>query len=196
MHTASRWWSWWAVCAVVWVGVDITWAQAPAAANPLGRVKLSGNLVRTPRIQAQNYNSVNPPRADWFQIEVLYETRPEWVDELKLTFYVLMKSNDPKEPFVLLKGEDTFIHIARGTHRAHAYVHPSILKRYGRVEGYAVEFSSQGRPLGAEATDPTNYRRWIQQLAPKDGFVLMPRDTPFAHLDYEAFEMSKPRTAQ
>ncbi len=197
MHMASRWWMRWAVYAVVWVGVETTWAQAPApaGANPLGRVKLSGTLVRTPRIQVQNYNSVNPPRADWFQIEVLYETRPEWVDELKLTFYVLMKSNDSKEPFVLLKGEDTFIHIARGVHRAHAYVHPSILKRYGKVEGYAVEFSSQGRPLGAEASDP-NYRRWIQQLAPKDGFVLMPRDTPFAHLDSEAFEMSKPRTGQ
>lgn len=169
-------------------------AQAPGL-NPLGRIRLTGTLVRSPRIQVQNYTSLNPNRADWFQLDCLYETKPEWTDEIKLTFYVLMKNNDPKEPFVLLKGEDSFIHIGRGAHRAQAYIHPSMLRRFGKVEGYAVEFSMQGRPLGAEASDP-NYRRWIEQLAPKDGYVLMPKETPFGVLDVEAFEMSKPRQGQ
>ncbi len=195
MRNSMRRWVLSVVAGGLGLAVVSGMAQAPAGLNPLGRVRVTGNIVRSPRIQAQNYNSLNPNRVDWYQIEVLYETTPDWTDELKITFYVLMKTNDPREPFVLLKGEDTFIHIARGTHRAQAFIHPSMLRRYGKVEGYAVEFSLQGRPLGAEASDK-NYRRWIEQLAPKDGYVLMPRETPFAHLDYEAFEMSKPRAAQ
>ncbi len=194
-HATHRWAAGGAIAMLAAVGAVSALAQAPAGLNPLGRVRVTGNLVRSPRIQAQNYNSLNPNRADWFQIDCLYETRSEWTDELKLTFYALMRSNDPKEPFVLLKGEDTFIHIPRGARRAQAYIHPSMLRRFGKVEGYAVEFSMQGRPLGAEASDP-NYRRWIEQLAPKEGYVMMPRETPFAHLDYEAFEMSKPRQGQ
>ncbi len=171
-------------------------AQAPAGANPLGRLKVTGNLVRSPEVQAKSYTSLNPKKVEWYQMDVIYETKPEWTDDLTLTFYVLMKTGDAKEPFILLKGEETFVHIMKGVHRAQAYVHPSLLRRYGKAEGFAVEFRTQGRPVGADASDPQQYRKWIEQLSPKDGHVLQPKDTPFAHLDYDAFEMVKPRQAQ
>ena len=170
-------------------------AQAPAGVNPLGRIKVSGSLVRSPEVQAKSYTSVNPKKVEWFQVDCIYETKPEWTDEMSLTFYVLMRTADQREPFILLKGEETYVHIMKGVHRAQAYVHPALLRRFGKAEGCAVELRYQGRPVGADATDP-QYRKWIEQLSPKDGHVLLPKETPFAHLDYDAFEMVKPRQAQ
>ncbi|MBU4460700.1 MAG: hypothetical protein KJ579_09040 [Verrucomicrobia bacterium] len=175
-----------------------TWNATPAPAqapNPLGAVKVTGGVVRSPEVQAKSYTSINPKKADWFQIVCDYDTKPEWTDEITLTFYTLVKTGDPKEPFILLKNEETFVHLARGKHRAHAFLHPSLLRRYGKVEGCAVEVRYQGRPVGADSTDP-GYQKWIAQLSPKEGHILMPKDTPFAHLDYDAFEMVKPRSTR
>jgi hypothetical protein len=170
-------------------------AQAPAGVNPLGRIKVSGSMVRSPEVEAKSFTSINPKKVEWYQVECIYETKPDWTDEMTLTFYVLMRTPDPREPFILLKGEETFVHIMKGVHRAHAFVHPALLRRFGKTEGCAVELRYQGRPVGADSTDP-QYRKWIEQLSPKDGHVLQPKDTPFAHLDYDAFEMVKPRQGQ
>lgn len=170
----------------------LTGAQAPVM-NPIGRVRVKGSAARSPIIQASAYSPLNFKKQEWYQIECAYETNPDWTDELTLTFYVLMKTDDAKEPFVLLKGEDSFIHIAKGTHQARAFVHPSLINRYGKVEGHAVEFKFQDRLVHVEASSPQDYPKWIAQLSPKNGHVLQPRDTPFAHLDFDAFELSKPR---
>ncbi|MBM4155955.1 MAG: hypothetical protein FJ221_13160 [Lentisphaerae bacterium] len=174
-------------------------AQAPAAAAggpiPIDRIKVTGSMVRSPEVQAKSYTSINPKKVEWYQIDCLYETKPEWMDEITVTYFALMRTGDQREPFVLLKGETTFVHLMKGVHRAQAYVHPALLRRFGKVEGCAVELRSQGRPLKADSTDP-QYRKWIEQLSPKDGHILQPKDTPFAHLDYDAFEMEKPRQAQ
>lgn len=170
--------------------------QGTPSLNPVGRIKVDGKLVRAPEVQAKSHTSLNPPKTEWFQIDCIYETQPEWTDELSITFYVLMKTADPKEPFVLLKSEETYINIYKGVHRARAYVHPSLLRRYGRAEAHAVEFRFQGRLVAGDASDPGRMRQAIEQLSPKDGYVSLPKDTPFAHLDFEAFEMVKPRQAQ
>jgi hypothetical protein len=171
-----------------------TWIATPAPAqelNPVGTVRVASSVVRSPEVQAKSYTSMNPKKADWFQIACEYETKPEWTEEITLTFYALVKTGDPKEAFILLKNEETFVHLARGKHRAHAYIHPSLLRRYNKIEGYAVEVRYQGRPVGADPSDGA--QKWIARLSPKEGHILMPKDTPFAHLDYDAFEMVKPR---
>ena len=169
------------------------WAQAP---NPVGRTKITIKPTRGPDYKPSGYQSLNPKKLDWMQIDVRYETLPEWVDELTMTFYVLMKTNDPKEPFALLKGKATFVHIYKGTHVAMAYVAPQLIRRYGKVEGAAVEFEFQGRPVAADSTAGPAYKRWLEQLSPKENHVLQPADTPFGPLDWDSFEMLKPKGAQ
>ena len=169
------------------------WAQA---ANPMGRTKVTIKPVRVPDYKPGGYQSLNPKKLDWMQLDVRYETMPEWVDELTMTFYVLMKTTDQKEPFALLKGKATFVHIAKGTHVAIAYVAPQLLHRYGKVEGAAVEFEFQGRPVASDSTAGETYKKWLQQLSPKENHVLQPAETPFAPLDWDCFEMLKPKGAQ
>jgi len=127
-----------AVVGLGWLAQVVT-AQAPGL-NPIGRVKVRGASVRGPTIQASSYAPVIHPRREWYQLEVAYETLPDWTDEITLTYYVLMRTDDRAEPFVLLKGEEAFVHISKGNHLARAFVHPSVLQRYGRVDGHAVEF--------------------------------------------------------
>lgn len=186
------------VLATVFVALSVAapaaWSQG--AANPMGRTKVSIKQLRGPEYNVQGYQSLNPKKLEWMQIDARYETSPEWVDELTVTFYVLMKTADPKEPFVLLKGESTFVHIYKGTHVAMAYVPPQLIRRYGKVEGAAVEFKYQGRPVAAESTVGPTYKKWIEQLSPKDNHVLQPPETPFAMLDWDSFEMMKPKGGQ
>ena len=171
-------------------------AQA-ATGNPVGRVKLQPLRApyRTPRYTASPTLGGTPRQLDWNLIDCRYETLAPWTEELTTTFLVLMKTADPKEPYVMLKGEQTFVNIERGQHMAAAYVHPSMLKRYGKIEAVAVEFSFGGRVVAVDSTQP-GYKKWAEQLAPKLGFVLPPTQTPFALLNYDDYEMPKPPTAK
>ena len=170
-------------------------AQA-AAVNPVGRVKLMPmRSYHTPTYSAQPTLGGSPRRLDWYLIDCHYETMAPWTDELTAIFLVLMKTADPKEPFVMLKGEQTFVNIEKGPHLAAAWIPPSIIKRYGKIEAVAVEFSFMGRPVAVDSTQP-GYKKWAEQLAPKLGFVLPPLQTPFAMLNTDDYEMPKPPTAK
>jgi hypothetical protein len=109
-----------------------------------------------------------------------------------------MQTGNPREPTVLLKGEESFVHIERGTHQDIALVHPNVLKRYGgqnRIQGIAVEFTYQGRVVAAEANPATfDFRRAASVLAAKEGHVLPKARTPFVMVEPDGFEMVKPET--
>jgi len=128
---------------------------------------------------------------EWLKLYVLYETRPEFIDELEFTYYVLMRTKDSREPYVLLKGSITYVNIERGRHQSTMYIHPSVLARYGNYDGMAVEVKMQGRPVAVDATS-NQYRKWLEQLSPRDNYVLRAMDTPFAFIGSDNDEMVKP----
>lgn len=164
------------------------------APNPVGRVRASISKAKSPKYQSStNLRTYNEKVGDWAQIDIRYETVSEWTDELKMTYYVWMETGNPREPNVLLKGEESFVHIERGMHQDAAFVHPNVVKRYGRVRGVAVEIQYQGRVVAAES-DPKdfNYKRAAETLAAKDGLVVPKGKSPFAMVEPLSYELVKP----
>lgn len=178
------------------LGLTDAGAQQPAP-NPIARIRLSRQMTRPAEVQVNsNLRALQRNRDNWLYLDIQYETLPEWTDELKITYYVLIETGNPREPNVLLKGEESFVHIERGRHQDIALVHPNVLKRYGgqnRVKGIAVEFTYQGRAVAAEANPAAfDFRRAATVLAAKEGHVLPKARTPFAMVDADGFEMVKP----
>ena len=155
------------------------------------RIKL--NKLQTPQYKVTNIGQMSSIRRDWAQIDVEYETAPAWIDEMTCTFYVLMKARQAEkgqQPYRLLRGEVTYVNIAKGKHKADMYLHPSTLARYGAIERVAVLMRAEGR-LVAMDSQPSSNQRWWEQLTPLDGYVLNHMESPFAMLNFDDYEAIK-----
>jgi len=154
---------------------------------------VKATLTKTPDYKMRESSQLR--LRDWLQIVTEYETQPEWLDELELNHYVLLKNGkDSKEPFVLLQGSITFVHIEKGRKLVSVmYVHPSILARFGSLDSVVVEAKQTGRPSSVDGQGNwQQWQKWIQQLTPKAGYVLRPDQTPFAVLAADDYEMVRP----
>ena len=172
-------------------------AQQLPSANPIRKMKLQARPTQTPQYSVNpNPTPASPNRrGDWQRISCQYDLADEWTDEVTLTFYVLLRTQNSKEPFILLTGETTVVNLERGWHLATMYVHPSVLKRYGTVDGTAVEAKVKGRVVMVECSAGENtFKKWVAQLAPREGYVLPASQTPFAPTDYYDNDMAKPPT--
>lgn len=175
-------------------------AQQPVQ-NPVGRVKIAKKQAQQAEFQPSPSTNVKAHArkrgTSWLWLDVSYETLTEWVDDLKITYYVWMETGNQREPNVILRGDATFMNIEKGVHQDAAFISPAVLKRYGKVKGVAVEFTYGGRVVAADS-DPKdfNYKRAIEQLAPKDGLVLPKDKSPYALVEADGFEMAKLEAAR
>jgi hypothetical protein len=180
-----------------WVCAGV--AAAVLAAGPEAAAQGSGEVVvrriqqsaaKTPEYRT-DANLGLEKKKTWLRLDAGYETEPDWIDDLEFTYYVLLRTRTPREPFVLLKGSIAYVNIPKGKHMSTMYVHPSVLDRFGAYEGFAVEVRQGGRPVANNATSD-QYPKWLQQLSAREGHVLPPAQTPFAMLGYDNAEMVKP----
>ncbi|MBP7275457.1 MAG: hypothetical protein KBA51_04560 [Kiritimatiellae bacterium] len=180
-----------AVC-LAWMALPDGHAQQ-GAANPVGRIRVSQKNTRAPDYSVQtNVRASKKKYEQWLSIEVAYETVIPWTDDLKITYYAYMQTGNPREPEVILRGEETFTNIPKGTHEDFAFIHPAILQRYGKVMGIAVEFTYGDRLVAAESV-PGNfaYKTAVERLPKKEGAILPKSRSPFALVDVSGFEMTK-----
>jgi hypothetical protein len=169
-------------------------AQAQAVREPqVGDLKLK--TVRHVLQQAPNYSASGSQISDkspavfreWLRIEVQFETKPDWVNEIKLVFYaVLGKGAEAK----LFKGEVTHVHVYKNSaHNSAMFMHPNAVRRYGngRVEAVAVMLYYRDR-LFHVLSDPVSNVRWWEQFTPQAEPLLNPMQTPWAMLAHEHYE--------
>ena len=156
--------------------------------------RIAFRTVRTPEYSVKIQGPLRERTRDWGEIVVLYETSPDFLDELEFTYYVIMRTRDNREPFVLLKGTVTYVHVEKGRHQSTMYIHPSVLARFGAIDGIAVEVRAGGRVVAVETDGPSGrrYQQALQQLPARDGHVMNPLQTPFAMLGFDNNEMMKP----
>jgi len=179
------------------LGAALLWGAAAATAQEPRDIairRLNFNTTRTPEYTAKTKGALRERTRDWGEIVCLYETQPEFINDLEFTYYVIMKTRDNREPFVLLKGSITYVYVAKGRTQSTMYLHPSVLARFGSVEGIAVEVRSGGKLIAVETDGARgrDYQQAIQQLPAKDNHVLPPSQTPFAMLGFDNNEMVKP----
>jgi hypothetical protein len=171
-------------------------ANAPAADRMLNIKRINAEKVKTPDYV------VKPPlptqrTREWYKVEVVYDTDPEWVDEISFTYYVVVKAKQPmpgRSAFTLFKGDVTYINVEKGRHKSDIYLHPSTLARFGDVERVAALVSVGGRMVGMEGLPSgSTSTRWWEQLPPQEGYLLNRTQTPFAMISFDDYEAIKPK---
>jgi hypothetical protein len=172
--------------------LDVTGMSVP---EPEWRVNVS------PNFDARSVPSSDEDR-DWLILRAVYETAPDWTDDITVTFYALFKIDsahdsqaDPSKRYLLLQGEMSYINLDRGTHNAFMFIHPDTLERYGDVERIAVLLRHKGQDAGS-MSDPKAQEGWWTQLKPVAGQLLSRDRTPFNNVNRGYYDMMKPGTSQ
>jgi hypothetical protein len=173
-----------------------------ASEGPVVRIRdLTGvgprALVRTPEYSTSVSRGKTAARM-WAEISVVYDSEPEWIDELTFQYYVLVYDK-AKDEHSLFKGVATYVDVARGRgHVSPMYLRPSTLARYGEVVGVAVEILHQGTSVASETSgrqgkgQPLPADWWkIYQGTVREGVLLDRGRTPFALVNVDDYETIK-----
>jgi hypothetical protein len=119
--------------------------------------KLTGlnreGVARTPEYQQNSgIPSIKRPQ-DWVEIKLEYDTKPAWIDELSIQFFVLTEY-EVKGKFLYVLNRKTLrstdVEQANG-HLASVYLPPNAVKRYGYPTALAVEVSIDGKVVATLA---------------------------------------------
>jgi hypothetical protein len=184
------------------LGEGVAQAQVRATAARAGAeiIRIRELTGLGPRAVMTSPGSSNSRRAVapvWIQLQVQYDTEPEWIEDLMVQFHVLLRNRAGE--FTLLKGTVNYVDVARGKgHLACAYVRPAGVARFGDVLGVAVELTVKGK-VEAEFSDgklapgkPLPQDWWKnEKLVLRDGYVVDKSKTPFALVNFDDYEALK-----
>lgn len=184
---------------ILFLCVLFSYAMPPALAQggPASKlVRIRGIKMqkqRTPEYQVNRVQMSSGKVRNWMQIQVAFDTAPEWMDQIDFTFYALVQSKDGNRGFTLFRNSLSYVNIEKGSHESVVYLHPSTLDRYGDVERVAVIMRVNGQVAAIES-DPESNQRWWEQLSPVDGYLLSRLETPFALINYDNYPAIKSST--
>lgn len=120
----------------------------------------------------------------WGVIESVYESLPDWADDVELRYYVLLKAKKKKKQ-VMLAGSISYAHVEKGKHHfSNIYIPPQVLHRYGQVLRIRAEVWYNGI-----LQDSTQWPRkkkaskipWWTRIKPTYGSLMNRFYTPFEH---------------
>ncbi len=138
------------------------------------------------------------PARDWAEMQVIFDSDPEWIDELSFQYYALLHDKVTDE-YTLLKGLVMNVDVARGKgHMTTAYIRPNTLARLGDVVAVAVEVLYKGEVVANQAdgklprSQPLPADWWKNPKLPlREGLILSRAQTPFAYVAYDDYEALK-----
>lgn len=202
-----------AVAALATVMVSDVMAQATRLRSETARAQPAGGAAASGVIRIREFTGFGPrallkmpnifptgrtPARDWNEIRVVFDSEPEWIDELSFQYYALLHDKVTGE-FSFLKGMVTHVDIERGkNHLCSAYIRPNTLARLGDVVAVAVEVLSKGESIATQSEGrlPRNQALpadWWKnaKLVPKEGLILNKSQTPFEYVNYDDYEALK-----
>ena len=181
------------IAAWFWFSVPI---HAQMGANPselkLGRI--SYQLTQLPDYYRTFLSGTALPAsalsARWLQVEVQFESRLDWIDELQIKYYVLFGRGPDAR---LFKGEMTHVNVQRGyNHYSAMFMQPNTVEEYGhgQVEAVAAQLFYKGRLVDQDSMPATRPPWWDKNTAVQ-GFLLSPQQTPWSLIGYSRYEAVK-----
>ena len=195
------------ICGVVLLGV-LTIGTQGTFGQASGRDEFVIKDIRQQPVDAPAYGGAGEGVGrqslykKWLKIEVQFESRPEWADDVVVKYYVLMKyqvKDRPEEK--LFVGEVTHVDVAKGgQHCSAMFMPPNALKRYGggQAEAITARLFYNGAVVAQKTDAPgKNFpASWWEKYTPVTGCLLPPQETPWAPVANERFETVKPTTRQ
>ena len=143
----------------------------------------------------------------WGVLDVTFTTVPEWVDDLSVTFYVMLQNPKADEK----KGERqmsfftltlSYSDVARGKdHKVGAVLQPAALLRYGKAIGLAAKISVGGKEVATIADGEGRLKtaeKWWEDpkivdapvVQRRDGYLIDRMKSPFQLQDNDNYEES------
>lgn len=178
-------------------------AQEAAARDPSTYISIRGarfDAVSTPDFQynVRGVSTRRDGRREWLQLSAEYDQDLPWLDELTVTFYVVLNADQQNfaagAPLVnMFTGSVTYQNIKRGRHRSTMFIDPNTFERFGSPSAIAVVFNVQGRPAGGDVQpQSTAASRWWTTQTPHSIPLLNRSETPWAMVEIEQFNTIKP----
>jgi hypothetical protein len=163
-------------------------------------LKISPAVDSTPQITFNLGPESHPqPRAgQWIEVEVNFESRIDWTDELTVKYYILLAGQ-------CLTGSVTHIDIPRGRDLYSVmYVSPRTIARIlnGQqlapqdIQDVGVQLVKEGQVLFTKSWKAQGDQAWWENMPQVTGKVLNKNETPFAALIWDRYEQIKAPVAQ
>ncbi len=188
--------------AIGLLALVLFWSSASAFAQAAGGrgqfqlTKVTRNLIANPQFTytgAEQYTANQRDR--WLEVEVEFEAKPEFTDELTFRYFVLVNGK-------LMSGEVTHANIPAGReNRSVMYAPPQALARIlgdramttALVQNIAVQIVQKGAVLD-ELDLVRAPGQWYKALPALSGMLLNKNETPFAPLYWDRYAQIKPPT--
>lgn len=193
MGQAARW-------GILLTAALLAWpvtAQQPAGRGQdvLRLRRVEATLVRAPQYEITG-GARSSRQEQWLQVQTEFASRPEWIDTLTFTYYVLLEDGELEEGessrLKLFSGSVTYVDVAATMDgKSAVYLHPSTLARHGQLKAVAVVVSVPGREL-AVAMNPETQTRWWTEMPAREGLVFSRGRSPFALVNIDDYPMEQP----
>jgi hypothetical protein len=159
----------------------------------------SQDKIRAPNYQTDQTGALRPAR-EWTQVGVVFDSFPEWLDEITFRYYVLSARKEAGAlAYSFYQANVTYVDVAAGrSHESSMFLRPPAVERYGEIVAMAVEIYVGGEMVAQESQQPKAFAQewWKKTDQPgvkaRPGYLLNRSQTPFALINYGDFEMVKP----
>lgn len=189
-------------------------AQGRASQDKPAPGAAPGDIVATLITPVRNLEQKSPSvvsgthNKKWGVIDLTFDTRPEWVDDMTVTFYVMLQNPkaDPKKgekPMSFFTLTLSYSDVARGKdHKVGAVLQPAALARFGKPIGVAAKISVGGQDVAEKADGEGRLKtaeKWWDNKdivnAPvvqrRDGYLIDRMKSPFQLQDNDNYEESR-----
>ncbi len=143
----------------------------------------------------------------WGVIDLTFSTTPDWVDDMAVTFYVMLQNPKADEkkgerPMSFFTLTTSYSDIARGKdHKVGAVLQPAALQRYGKPIGVAAKITVGGEEVDSKSDGEgllKNAEKWWEnpkivnspRVQQRDGYLIDRMKSPFQLQDNDNYEES------
>ncbi len=189
---------------IIFAGRAAAQQQVTAAPADIIRIRKLSGLGSRAKVGTPQYQSDRPagtrPVGEWAEIEVRYDTAPDWIDGLTFRYHVMGLREDRTGPaYSLYRTTVRYIDIKEGRdHRSTVFLRPNTIKRYGELVAVAVEILYEGKTVAIESDTAAKHipPDWWQNprvtenpaVTVRDGYLLARSKTPFAFINVDDYE--------
>lgn len=181
--------------------------EGPAGSNP-GELQITQVTMVRDFVQKAPSVVSGTRNKRWGVLDVTFATAPEWVDDMSVTYYVMLqnpKADEKKgeKPMSFFTLTLSYSDIARGKdHKVGAVLQPAALLRYGRPIGVAAKIFVGGKEVAAKADGEgllKNAEKWWEnpkivdspKVQKRDGYLIDRMKSPFQLQDNDNYEESR-----
>lgn len=208
-HVQTKWVTGLAACLITFSTFSTVQAQQPKVvpqASELVRIKKLSALDRDCRQNSVGLGGKSAKAKVWGVFNVTFDTAPEWIDALSITYTVMLQNDKAKageKLFSLMQVTSIYPDLAMGRdHQAGAILVPAGFERYGRPIGFAVQMFVDGNLVAEEGLGEGSLKGvpkwWLNPTvmeSPKmqklNGYLVERSKSVFALVDLDSYEVSR-----